>query len=83
MKIIKIEDYPAQTSYACPTIFEFDDVEKNHYYFRVRHGCWRLQNETTDETIASGDATVLDIDGCCTWDEARMLCASEKVFIMD
>lgn len=83
MRVIKIEDYPDQTSCACPTIFEFNDAEGNHYYFRVRHGYWRLHNETINETIASGDASILNIDGCCTWDEARMLCASEKIFIMD
>lgn len=83
MKIINIENYPDQTSFACPTIFEFNDTKGNHYYFRVRHGYWRLHDETVDEIIASGDASILDIDGCCTWDEARMLCASEKIFIMD
>lgn len=35
MKVIKIDDYPDQTS---------------------------LENETTEEVIASGDATLLDID---------------------
>lgn len=35
--IIEIKESPKMTSGACPTIYEFEDVEGNGYYFRFRH----------------------------------------------
>lgn len=80
-QIIIIAEYPEQTCYACPTIFEFNDINGEHYYFRLRHGWWRLENETTCRILASGEASELDLDGICDWEEAKMLCASDGVFI--
>ena len=31
-----------QTSCACPTQFEFNDIGGNAYFFRLRFGGWRL-----------------------------------------
>lgn len=60
-----------QTCSACPTVFEFNDDKKNHYYFRYRWGCWKLVNEKTDTIIASGyrDNEVDDLDGTCSKEE--------------
>lgn len=81
-KLIKIKHNINQTCYACPTIFEFDDIHGDHYYFRLRHGCWRVVNETKEECIASGDTKALNLDGLCNWDEATLLCASEQIFLI-
>lgn len=82
-KLLKIKGYAEQTCGGCPTIYEFDDIHGDHYYFRLRYGCWRLVNESKDEEIASGDnGSVLGVDGICSWEEATLLCASRQIFIV-
>lgn len=34
------------TCFACPTQFQFEDVGRRQYYFRLRHGHWTLQDIT-------------------------------------
>lgn len=78
---IIITEHPEQICYAYPTIFEFNDINGERYYFRLRHGWWRLENETTGRILASGEAGKLDLDSICNWEEAKMLCASDGIFI--
>jgi hypothetical protein len=51
----------------CPTIYNFEDVNREKYYFRLRHGYARIHNETTKETILEDDMN--GFDGCCSWDD--------------
>lgn len=81
-RVIKIKGVPRQTCAGCPIVYEFDDLQENHYYFRMRHGYWKIVNESAREELASGEAGFLDLDGICTLEEAIMLCASEQVFLL-
>lgn len=60
-----------RTCYACPTIYEWDDSNGYHFYFRLRHGHWRICYEDAcgnEKLIVSGDADN-DSDGCCSFDD--------------
>ena len=34
------------TCFACPTQFQFEDIGRRQYYFRLRHGHWTLEDIT-------------------------------------
>ena len=34
------------TCFACPTQFQFEDMGRRQYYFRLRHGHWTLEDIT-------------------------------------
>ena len=48
----------------CPTQFEATTNTGDSFYFRLRHGSWRIEINGT--TIAHGNS---DQDGCCDWDD--------------
>ena len=66
--------------YSCPTIFVFKDNDNNSYYFRLRHGGWRICKDDSDKLIASGSTS--EYDGCCTWEEAVKLATEENLTIL-
>mgnify|MGYP000955528476 CR=1 FL=1 len=44
-----------ETCFACPTIFDFKDIDGNELYFRLRWGHYRLCNNVTEEILLSGE----------------------------
>lgn len=62
MKIINLN----QTSYACPTIFEWTNNKGTNYYFRLRHGYARIANDSTGEVLI--EDSFPGADGVCSWD---------------
>lgn len=79
---IKVTDVE-ETCGGCPTIFEFKNEDGDELYFRLRHGCWRLENESKRVTLLSGDAEWLGLDGTCSWNEAQQLIAAEGLYIVE
>ena len=85
--ILVKENTIRRTCGACPTIFEFEDFLGNEYYFRLRHGEWRLSLCTLNAhgplnafaEIASGGT--YDFDGICSWEEAVKLMGQYGVTI--
>lgn len=72
-----------QTCYACPTIYEWSDSKGNNYYFRLRHGYWRICYEDmygNDVLIASGEVGEL---GCCDFDDVKRYALSEGLLITE
>lgn len=61
----------------CPTILEFQDIDEHKLYFRLRHGHWRLFDETLNEVLVSGDTD--KYDGVCDWDDALEMMQNEGV----
>ena len=45
---IKVYDFEC-TCGACPTQFEFRSANGKKWYFRYRHGCWKLCDVTNDD----------------------------------
>lgn len=77
--LIKIDSSSIEIEcFACPTIINFTD-SNNEYYFRLRHGYWKVVNTTIDEIIATGSTN--SFDGICSWDEAKELMAEENLII--
>lgn len=67
--VIDVDPYSIeQTCGACPTIYEFKDVEGTPYYFRLRWGNARLVCEEDDVVLCSG-IMGSEWDGCCSWDD--------------
>lgn len=57
MNRIKVYDFECTCS-ACPTQFEFTSANGKKWYFRYRHGYWKLYDVTNDdnwETIIDGE----------------------------
>lgn len=78
--IIELEsesDYQ-ETCAGCPTIFEFDDIDGHHLYFHLRHGNWRLYDETIDKVLAYGNSS--SCDGICDWNDATEMMEDEGVY---
>lgn len=69
-----------RSCFACPTIFDFTDIDGRPYYFRLRHGAWRLSYDDTEQTIVSGSAPS-GIDGVCSWEEAVLMVAAQGVLL--
>lgn len=67
-----------KTCGGCPTIFDFKDVDGHNLYFHLRHGHWRLFDETSQEILATGDTD--KHDGICDWDDALMMMQQSGVF---
>ncbi|MDK0983074.1 hypothetical protein P5F71_08465 [Clostridium perfringens] len=80
MKIIEVKGQPKQTCFGCPTVFEWEDKEERKFYFRLRHGSWRLQDETNDTIIATGETD--ESDGVCSWKEAIYYMFLEGVIVL-
>jgi len=60
-----------QHSVACPTIFDFQEVESStNYYFRLQHGSASIVNEDTGAIILEG--IMPGFDGVCTWEQAMI-----------
>ena len=78
--IIEMKNYYdyEETCGGCPTIFEFQDKDGHKLYFHLRHGYWRLYDETTNEVLASGSSN--KHDGICDWDEALEMMKDEGVY---
>lgn len=73
-------DTVVTSCYACPTIFDFKDIHGRPYYFRLRHGGWRLSYDDTEQTIVSGASR--EADGYCSWDEAVEMVLAEGVVLI-
>ena len=65
---------------ACPTIYDFDDVDGTSYYFRLRHGGARVVCEDADKTLIAG--TMLGFYGSCNWEEAVEWMESEGLYLV-
>lgn len=63
MKVIDLKE----TCSACPTIFEWKNKKGEDVYFRLRHGCARIVNETKDKVIISDYFEYGD--GVCSWED--------------
>lgn len=69
MKVIIFDNKSVKcTCGGCPTVYEFKDVEGNEYYFRLRHGYWYVESETSERTVCEGKS--YEFDGCCSWEDA-------------
>ena len=79
--MIKVKkDTLKNSCYACPTIFEWEDEQGNRYYFRLRHGHWKIVDETNDILLVGGN-TDDGADGCCNWSDAVRYAKKENVIL--
>ena len=65
---------------ACPTQFEFTDVDVYDYYFRLRHGYATLENTTLRTTIISD--IMEGCDGVCNYNEMVEWAEEHKITII-
>lgn len=69
VEVIEILETPNMTSGACPTIYEFKDIDGNEYYFRFRHDnlTFYKNNECKlSETIGGKlGGGVISFEECC------------------
>ena len=65
---------------ACPTIYDFDDVDGTSYYFRLRHGGARVVCVDMNKTLVAG--TMFEESGSCDWEEAVEWMESEGLYLI-
>ncbi|MDD4089928.1 MAG: hypothetical protein PHP29_09590 [Tissierellia bacterium] len=53
----------------CPTNYIAWDDDGNSYDFYLRHGYMRIENETTNELLFSGEPRNMNLNGVCDWDD--------------
>ncbi len=77
------EDTVKQTCYVCPTLFEWEDKNDRKYYFRLRHGFWRIVDETEEEYIIASGVSDDRLDGCCDWEDVKRYALKENLIIQE
>ena len=79
--IIEVKtDTLINSCYACPTIYEWEDTTGKKYYFRLRHGHWKIVDETNNSILVSGN-TDDGADGCCNWKDVVRYAKKENVIL--